>query len=103
MAEEDKYPPPLRADAQRAQVYNDGLAVYLYDLSFRDELKKENAWEKVNEAFEADKPEKELKQFLSSKRLVAYELQQDDSVILDVCVGVPLTKDELKSRKGVKW
>lgn len=103
MADDTKYPPPLRSGSQRAQVYNDGLVVYLYDLAHREGLKTENAWEKINSAFDEEKPDKALKQFLTSRRVASYELQQDDSVLVDVSVGPPLTPAELKSRKGVKW
>jgi hypothetical protein len=103
MANQHSLPPPLRDGAQRAELYNDGLVVYLYDLSFRESLKSDNAWDQVNAAFDAEKPDKALKQFLNSQRLAAYELQQDDEVLADVVVGPPLTSAELKSRKGVKW
>jgi hypothetical protein len=96
-------PPPVRDGARRAAIYNDGLVVYLYDEMFQAELLSADAWERLSQGLSTEKPDRSLKAFLSSRKVVAYELYQDDSVVVDVCVGAPLTKDELKSRRGMKW
>ena len=95
--------PVIRAGSQRAECYNDGLLVFLYDRSFREALKAENAVQKLNDALFQSKDGKEDKNFLTARRVVGYELQQDDEVCVDVAVGAPLEKKELAFVHGVKW
>jgi len=101
----------IRKGATRAQAYNEGLLVYLYDEKNRQAILEQNGGSLVNLPIarnaEQDKivqeQEKKLAQFGRSAMLVAYELRQDDSIEVDVIVGAPLSPAELKAVKGLKW
>jgi hypothetical protein len=101
----------IRQGATRAQAYNEGLLVYLYDEKNRQVLLEQNAGDLVNlpiarnaeQAKIVQVQEKKLAQFSHSALLVAYELRQDDSIEVDVVVGDPLSPVELKVVKGLKW
>jgi hypothetical protein len=95
-------PAPIREGARRAQIENSGLVVYLYDDSFLAQLREDQADDKLSQAMSSEKPPAALKAFLASKRVVAYELRQDDEIVVDICIGSPLAPAERK-RRGVKW
>jgi len=77
-------------------MYNDGLSVFLYDDSYLEELSDPNLAEVVRErAMIAGASERDEK--ISEKRkLLVYELQQDDSLRIDLSVGSPLDDREMK-------
>jgi hypothetical protein len=95
-------PTPIRAGATRAEVYNEGLAVYLYDPASRQAIIGADGVELVEAALNGSNT-KPVKALAKRALLVAYELQQDDSLTVDVAVGPPLSKEELKAVPGAKW
>jgi hypothetical protein len=92
----------IRKGATRAELYNEGLLVYLYDEKNRPTLIEQNAHELLHAGFGGDAKQK-LAPLSNSHVVVAYELRQDDSIRVDVTVGPPLTKDEMKPIPGLKW
>jgi hypothetical protein len=83
-------------------VYNEGLAVYLYDPANRQAIIDARGNDLAEEALD-ESNNKSVKALAKQALLVAYELQQDDSLAVDVVVGPPLSKDELKAVPGAKW
>ena len=79
-------PDSLLAGARRVEVFNSGLEVWLYDATFRDELK-------ASQAFEEDAEdalfETALAAFVKDGRIMAYQLMQDDSLDIALIVGKP--------------
>ena len=90
-------PDALLAGAQRVEVFNSGLEVWLYDASFRSELKASRAFEE-----DADDAlfEKAMAGFVKDGRIMAYQLMQDDSLDIAVKVGKPPGADALA---GARW
>lgn len=82
----------LLASAQRVKVFNSGLNVWLYDRSFRDELKASGAFEVSADAAAF---EKAMRGFVRKGRILSYDLMQDDSVDIAVAIREPLTAKEL--------
>jgi predicted Fe-Mo cluster-binding NifX family protein len=94
----------FRHGATRAQVYNEGLLVYLYDEQNRQAIIELGGHEAVAMPIApSSEKEKVLAQFSATELLVAYELRQDDSVSVDVITGQPLSKEEMKAVKGLRW
>jgi hypothetical protein len=98
-------PMTFRVGSVRVEAYNEGLAVFVYDQSHRQAIRKARGVELVNQVLDDPNALKDsaIKEFAKSAMLVAYELRQDDAIAVDVIVGPPLTKDELKVVKGLKW
>jgi hypothetical protein len=94
----------FRRGATRAQVFNEGLLVYIYDEQNQQTIIEQSGLDAVALPT-AHSPEKKeaLAQFSATELLVAYELRQDDSVSVDVIAGQPLSKEEMKAVKGVRW
>jgi len=92
----------IRKGATRAELYNEGLLVYLYDEQNRQTLIEQNAHELLDAGFGRD-PKEKLAPLSKSHVVVAYELRQDDPIRADVIVGQPLTKQEMKPIPGLKW
>lgn len=84
----------LLASAQRVKVFNSGLNVWLYDRSFREELKASEAFEV---ATDAEVFEQAMQGFVQDGRIISYDLMQDDFLDIAVAVREPLTAKELGS------
>ncbi|HZR30075.1 MAG TPA: hypothetical protein VFA71_14955 [Terriglobales bacterium] len=96
----------IRKGATHAEVYNEGLMVYLYDEKNRQAIIERNGRSLVNILYSrTPEPEKEkqLAQFSRSALLVAYGLQGDGGVEVDVIVGEPLSPEEMRPVRGLKW
>ena len=76
----------------RIKIYNEGLLVYLYDDS---NLYKLGCWDEI-ESWIEDSRNNQNKSFAPAKKLVAYELMQDDSICADITVREPLSQEEKK-------
>ena len=83
--------------AQRVEIFNSGMEVWLYDKSYRDELKASGAFEE-----DADETlfEKAMQAFVRGGRLMAYQLMQDDSLNIAVAIRAPFAGKELA---GGRW
>ncbi|GMW03096.1 MAG: hypothetical protein AMXMBFR84_42320 [Candidatus Hydrogenedentota bacterium] len=92
----------IRRGTQRVCVYNDGFHVYLYDPAHGPDILKANPRSVLETCNVEPLKDKSLKKLAESGMLVVYELIQDDELVVDVVVGPPLTKSELK-KSGVKW
>jgi hypothetical protein len=94
-------PRVIRPDAQRVEVYNEGLCVYLHDAGNTDRLRGMLA----SGRYGAANPDEDFYSNLSEPAFgaavaadglaAAYELCQDDPVATEVAVGGPLTDAEL--------
>jgi hypothetical protein len=94
-------PSVIRSDAQRVEVYNEGLCVYLHDAGHTDRLRSML----TSGQYGAANPDEDFFSNLSDPAFgaavaadglaAAYELQQDDPVVTEVAVGGPLTDAEL--------
>lgn len=92
----------IRPGAIRADVYNEGLCVYLHDEANTDRLRVMIADKKK---FPQCSPKKTFFENLSTAKLskeaksaglaLAYTLDQDDEVSVDVVIGDPLNEKEL--------
>lgn len=101
MAKKKAKPSVVRAGAQRAEVYNEGLCVYLHDEGHGERLRKMLSSGKYGAAdadahFWDNLSVPEFAAAVVKDRLaLAYELRQDDEVVAEVAVGEPLTDQEL--------
>jgi hypothetical protein len=84
----------VREGAQRADVYNSGLLVFVYDESHRDTINQ--AEPNVLDGFNRDEVlnDEALQKLAHEGTLVVYELQQDDEVDMEIVVGHALTEEE---------
>ena len=86
----------IRKDSKAVNVYNDGLVVFLYDEANGKAIQKADPT--LLEAFsDEDAADPKLEDLANKGLLVAYELEQDDELSIEVSVGDPLTDQELKS------
>lgn len=94
--------PGIRPGARRLGVYNEATLVYLFDEAHLQLLKDSGA--DFQEGFAEDEAEadKRLRRLARDGMYVAYELQQDDEVDVEVVVGPPLTKKELAAARWLK-
>lgn len=92
----------VRDGAQRVEVYNEGLIVYLYDPAHAEAIVAANPSSVLEVCDVEYSKDKALKQLVKDGLFAAYELDQDDPVAVDIVVGEPLTKEEMK-RSGAKW
>jgi hypothetical protein len=85
----------IREGAQRADVYNSGLLVFVYDEANR--LMINQAAPSVLDGFSRDEVlnDQSLQELARTGTLVVYELQQDDELDMEVVVGEALTVEEL--------
>src|SRR5690554_5548585 len=91
----------IRPSATRLRVYNEGLCVYLHDEGAGDELR--NMMQ--SKSFRGVSPEKTFFENLSVRAFgqavarkglaLAYTLEQDDEVEVEVVAGAALTESEL--------
>lgn len=86
---------PIRSDAQRIEVYNDGLLVILFDEANYSRI--ENSGADLEGGFSEDPAQIDpaLKKLARQSIYLAYELEQDDCVCVDIMVGKPLSNKEL--------
>jgi len=92
---------PVRAGAQTAHVYNDGLVVFVYDEANEDRIRDADPsiiWGYGDDEEENNHPG--TRALLEEGAFLVYTLHQDDSVGLEVIVGEPLSADELA---GGRW
>ena len=83
----------LRADSTPVEFYNEGLVVFLYDEESADAIRE--ASPTLLEGFgEADARDPALARVARDGLLVAFELEQDDEVAIELAIGSPLTEDE---------
>lgn len=92
----------IRKGVQHVEVYNEGLIVYLYDPANAEAIVAANPRSVLEVCDVEYSKDKALKQLVKDGLFVAYELDQDDPVVVDIVVGEPLTKEEMK-RSGAKW
>lgn len=86
----------IRKDSTAVNVYNDGLVVFLYDKVNGKTIQKADP--SLLEAFsDEDAADPKLVDLANKGLLVAYELEQDDELSIEVSVGKPLAEQELKS------
>jgi hypothetical protein len=91
-----------REGALRARVENSGDVVFAYDAQLRETLRARGAADRLREALGADGPiAPEVTGLLG--QVLAWELEQDDSVHLRVLLGEPLSASELGSCRGLAW
>lgn len=89
----------IRKNSTAVNVYNDGLVVFLYDEANGKDI--QTADPTLLEGFsDEDAADPKLADLATQGLLVAYELQQDDELSIEVAIGGPLTDQELK--KG-RW
>lgn len=93
----------FRPDAQRVEVYNEGLAVYLHDPANAAAILAANPLSVLAISDVEPSRDKALRKIVEQGLLVTYYLRQDDSIVVDVAVGPPLTKAEIKAfaKQGV--
>ena len=87
----------FRPDAQRVEVYNEGLAVYLHDPSNAAAILAANPQSVLAMSDVEPSKDKALKKIVEQGLLVTYYLRQDDPIVVEVSVGPPLDKAELKA------
>jgi hypothetical protein len=83
----------LRQGSELLETYNDGPWVFLYDAANAEELKSSRAVSVLVGA-KADRVVDEA--IRRRDLLIVYELQQDDPIEAELCVGEPLTNEEKK-------
>jgi hypothetical protein len=89
----------LRADARYAEVFNSGLEVWLYDAGHRQKLKASGAFETELETAELDR---RMREFGAQGLIMAYQLEEDNSLSVAVCVGEPLSDKELAAARWLE-
>jgi len=86
----------IRKESKAINAYNDGLVVFLYDEANGKEIQKADP--SLLEAFsDEDAADPKLAVLAKKGLLVAYELEQDDELSIEVSVGKPLTDQEMES------
>jgi hypothetical protein len=92
----------VRDGAQRVEVYNEGLFIFLYDEARTEELKAAEAAEVVTGGDNVEDGDRRRRALGKAGALVVYELYQDDPEVLEVAVGPPLSAAEMKKMPFVK-
>jgi hypothetical protein len=83
----------IRKDSTAVNVYNDGLVVFLYDEANSEAIQKANPT--LLEAFSYENAaDPKLAGLANKGLLVAYELQQDDELSIEIAIGNPMTDEE---------
>ena len=86
----------FREGVQRVEVYNEALVVYLHDPSHAEAILKLRPPSLFDHGDVEPGKDKALKKVVEQGLLVTYFLRQDDSIRVDVAIGPPLTKAEVK-------
>ena len=94
--------PGIRAGSSLVEVYNEALLVFLFDESHLKEILESGADLETGYADKDADVDKGLKKLAKDGSLLAYELVQDDAVVIEVIVGPPLTKKELAVGRWLK-
>ena len=92
----------IRPGAQRLDVYNEALLVYLFDEAHLQTLKDSGADFRQGFPEEESDVDKNLRKLTKAGLYVAYELLQDDGVTVEVVVGPALTRKELAVSRWLK-
>lgn len=87
----------FRPSSARVEVYNEGLAVYLHDPANAPRILAVNPASILGAGDVEPGQDKALKKIVAEGLLVTYYLRQDDSIVVEVAVGPPLDKAELKA------
>lgn len=91
----------LRESSQPIEAYNDGLIVFLYDDANSTEIQAADPT--ILEGFgEEDAKDPQLAALAKSGTLVAFELEQDDELSIELAVGDPLSDEELANGHWLK-
>jgi hypothetical protein len=85
----------IRPGAKRLNVYNEGGLVYIFDQGSLPALAASGADFQSGFADEESEVDPTLRKLAREGLFLAYELQQDDPVAVEVVVGPPLTTKEL--------
>ena len=86
----------IRAESKAVNVYNEGLVVFLYDEANGKAIQQADP--SLLEGFsDEDANDPKLVGLAKKGQLVAYELEQDDALSIEVASGAPLTDAELKT------
>jgi len=88
--------PGIRPGSTPVSVYNEALLVFLWDESHRAAIEASEAEFEGGYADDDADIDKRLKRLARDGMIIAYELAQDDAVKVEVVVGQPLSKAELK-------
>ena len=92
-----KRAPVIRKNATPVRVYNEALCVYLYDEANTNKLKDLLHKHRLKQDFFNNLQAKAFQKTVRDEALcVAYTLDQDDPVSVEVGLGEPLTESELK-------
>lgn len=91
----------VRAGALSASCFNSGMEVWLYDEANLKELKESGVIDTLLEDGE-EEFQKKMKPILKKGMLVAYGMEGDGGVDIDIFVGEPLSKKELSSAYWLK-
>jgi len=92
----------IRPGAYRLDVYNEATLVYLFDEAHLELLKQSGADFQGGFSEEEAEVDERLRRLARDGLYVAYELQQDDEVAVEVVVGPPLTRKELTVARWLK-
>ncbi len=88
------FPNRALGNSQLISFYNDGLVVFLYDDANLDRIRRANP--SLLESFsDQDCHDPVFAELARTGSLVAYELSQDDTVAVEVCIRQPLEENEL--------
>jgi hypothetical protein len=85
----------IRPGAKLLDVYNEGLLVYVFDQANLLALTASGADFQDGFSEEESEVDPKLRELARDGLFLAYELDQDDGVAVEVVVGPPLTKKEL--------
>jgi len=82
----------IREESTAVEIYNEGLVVFLYDEANSTTIIETNP--ALLESFGGETDEA-LAELVKNGLLVAYELEQDDELAIEISIGPPLGPEEL--------
>lgn len=91
-----------RSGSMRASCFNSGLEVWLYDEASIGEIEKSKAFDGIYGDDDFEEFEKRIKPLLKKGLIVAYGMEGDGAVDIDLIIGEPLTKKELATARWLK-
>ncbi len=86
----------IRANSKPVQLHNEGLVVFLYDKANGKKIQHFDP-HLLGGFSDRDANDPRLAVLAKKGLLVAYELEQDDELAIEVATGAPLTDEELKA------
>ncbi|MFO0940351.1 MAG: hypothetical protein U0930_06240 [Pirellulales bacterium] len=92
----------LRVGSKQIEVYNEGLFIFLYDKANSKWLKENEAADVVAGGDDVVDGVKRRRELGKSGAIAAFELFQDDSQMIEVSVGAPLSAAECKKLPFLK-